>query len=91
MHARPRFQPVMEIDNPRKGRLPTRFAMSRSSSIAFCFSAAGHGQTAMEMKMTLDGADGQEPVVKQHGARASLNSFEGFSCLVGSESSRACS
>eukprot|EP00913_Durusdinium_trenchii_P000897 g834.t1 len=67
VHARPRFQPVMEIDNPRKGRLPTRPAMSRSSSIAFCYSAAGHGQTAMEMKMTLPGVDGQEPTVKQHG------------------------
>lgn len=31
-------------------RLPTRPAMSRSSSIAFCYSAAGHGQTAMEMQ-----------------------------------------
>ena len=30
-------------------RLPTRPAMTRSSSIAFCYSAAGHGQTAMEM------------------------------------------
>ena len=67
VHARPRFQPVMEIENPRKGRLPTRPAMSRSSSIGFCFSAAGHGQTAMEMKMTLNG-EGQEPVLKQHGA-----------------------
>ena len=25
--------------------------MSRSSSIAFCYSAAGHGQTAMEMRL----------------------------------------
>lgn len=65
--ARPRFQPVMEIDNPRRGRLPTRPAMSRSSSIAFCYSAAGHGQTAMEMKMTTPSVDGQEPTVKQHG------------------------
>ncbi|CAJ1419856.1 unnamed protein product [Effrenium voratum] len=65
--ARPRFQPVMEIDNPRKGRLPTRPAMSRSSGIAFCYSAAGHGQTAMELQMTLPGVDGQEPTIKQHG------------------------
>lgn len=63
--ARPRFQPMMEIDNPRKGRLPTRPAMSRSSPVAFCYSAAAHGQTAMEMQMSrmVDGKD----TPKQHG------------------------
>jgi len=63
--ARPRFQPMMEIDNPRKGRLPTRPAMSRSSPVAFCYSAAAHGQTSMEMQMSrvVDGKD----VPKQHG------------------------
>mmetsp|Transcript_65619 Transcript_65619/g.154350 ORF Transcript_65619/g.154350 Transcript_65619/m.154350 type:complete len:567 (+) Transcript_65619:72-1772(+) len=65
--ARPRFQPVMEIDNPRKGRLPTRPAMSRASSMAFCFTAAGHGQTAMEMQMNVPGGEGQEQTTKQHG------------------------
>ncbi|CAE7784061.1 MCA1 [Symbiodinium pilosum] len=65
--ARPRFQPVMEIENPRKGRLPTRPAMSRSSAIAFCYAAAGHGQTAMEMQMTMPGTDGQDQITKQHG------------------------
>eukprot|EP00931_Biecheleriopsis_adriatica_P055785 TRINITY_DN33054_c0_g1_i1.p1 TRINITY_DN33054_c0_g1~~TRINITY_DN33054_c0_g1_i1.p1 ORF type:complete len:634 (+),score=111.93 TRINITY_DN33054_c0_g1_i1:93-1904(+) len=65
--ARPRFQPVMEIDNPRKGRLPTRPGMSRSSAVAFCFAAAGHGQTAMEMQMTVPGVDGQEATQKQYG------------------------
>jgi len=63
--ARPRFQPMMEIDNPRKGRLPTRPAMSRSSPVAFCFSAAGHGQTAMEMQV-MAMADGKE-APRQHG------------------------
>lgn len=63
--ARPRFQPMMEIDNPRRGRLPTRPAMSRSTPVAFCYSAAGHGETAMEMQMSrvIDGKD----VPKQHG------------------------
>mmetsp|Transcript_67432 Transcript_67432/g.161763 ORF Transcript_67432/g.161763 Transcript_67432/m.161763 type:complete len:580 (+) Transcript_67432:54-1793(+) len=63
--ARPRFQPMMEIDNPRKGRLPTRPAMSRSSPVAFCFAAAGHGQTAMEMQINrvVDGVE----VPRQHG------------------------
>eukprot|EP00747_Dinoflagellata_sp_TGD_P166501 gnl/TRDRNA2_/TRDRNA2_189378_c0_seq1.p1 gnl/TRDRNA2_/TRDRNA2_189378_c0~~gnl/TRDRNA2_/TRDRNA2_189378_c0_seq1.p1 ORF type:complete len:491 (+),score=91.35 gnl/TRDRNA2_/TRDRNA2_189378_c0_seq1:41-1474(+) len=63
--ARPRFQPMMEIDNPKKGRLPTRPSMSRSSPVSFCFSAAGHGQTAMEMQMirVVDGKD----VPRQHG------------------------
>jgi len=65
--ARPRFQPVMEIENPRKGRLPTRPAMSRSSSIAFCYTAAGHGQTAMEMQMSMPKVDGQDQATKQHG------------------------
>mmetsp|Transcript_6517 Transcript_6517/g.15928 ORF Transcript_6517/g.15928 Transcript_6517/m.15928 type:complete len:537 (-) Transcript_6517:53-1663(-) len=61
--ARPRFQPMMEIDNPRKGKLPTRPAMSRSSPVAFCFAAAGHGQTAMEVQMNLivDGKDAPRP------------------------------
>lgn len=63
--ARPRFQPMMEIDNPRKGRLPTRPAMSRASPVAFCYSAAGHGQTAMEMQM-MRMVDGKE-APKQHG------------------------
>jgi hypothetical protein len=64
--ARPRFQPMMEIDNPRKGRLPTRPAMSRSSPAAFCYAAARHGQTAMELLLESEGADG---VVgpRQHG------------------------
>jgi hypothetical protein len=63
--ARPRFQPMMEIDNPRKGRLPTRPAMSRSSPVAFCYSAAAHGQTAMEMQFSKV-VDGQ-PQPRQHG------------------------
>jgi hypothetical protein len=63
--ARPRFQPMMEIDNPRRGRLPTRPAMSRASPVAFCYSAAGHGQTAMELQVTriVDGKD----TPRQHG------------------------
>eukprot|EP00930_Biecheleria_cincta_P034959 TRINITY_DN24094_c0_g1_i1.p1 TRINITY_DN24094_c0_g1~~TRINITY_DN24094_c0_g1_i1.p1 ORF type:complete len:560 (-),score=96.22 TRINITY_DN24094_c0_g1_i1:109-1767(-) len=65
--ARPRFQPLMEIENPRKGRLPTRPAMSRSSSIAFCYAAAGHGQTAMEMQMTVPGVEGSGDTQKQYG------------------------
>lgn len=63
--ARPRFQPVMQIDNPRKGRLPTRPGMSRATPVAFCYSASGHGQTAMEMQMTKV-VDGEE-VKTQHG------------------------
>jgi len=63
--ARPRFQPMMEIDNPRKGKLPSRPAMSRSSPVAFCFSAAGHGQSAMEMQVMVM-ADGKE-TPRQHG------------------------
>ncbi|CAE8723313.1 unnamed protein product, partial [Polarella glacialis] len=66
--ARPRFQPVMEIDNPRKGRLPTRPSMSRPSSIAFCYSAAANGQTAMEMQISMPGSmESPEPIVRQHG------------------------
>jgi len=65
LKARPRFQPVAEIENPRKGRLPTRSAMSRSTPVAFCYSAARHGQTAMEMQLvsTLAGNHG----TRQHG------------------------
>jgi len=63
--ARPRFQPMMEIDNPRKGRLPTRPGMSRSNPIAFALSAAGHGQTTMELQFStvVDGKD----TPRQHG------------------------
>jgi len=64
--ARPRFQPKMEIANPRKSRVPTRTAMSRSSPRAFCYSAAGHGQTALELQVT-DVVDGRE-TMQQHGA-----------------------
>jgi len=63
--ARPRFQPLMEIDNPRRGRLPTRPAMSRSSPVAFCYSAARHGQTAMEL--LIKGAGEGKDQQKQHG------------------------
>lgn len=64
--TRPRFQPMMEIANPRKSRMPTRTAMSRSSPRAFCYSAAGHDQTALELQVTglVDG----RPAVQQHGA-----------------------
>merc|ERR1719356_300099 len=61
--ARPRFQPMMEIDNPRAGRLPTRGAMSRVAPLAFAYAAAGNGQTAMEMQMagsTTTNAEGKE-------------------------------
>jgi len=63
--ARPRFQQMMEIENPRKGRLPTREGMSRSAPIAFCYSAARHGQTALEMQVTrlING----KSVARQHG------------------------
>mmetsp|Transcript_17953 Transcript_17953/g.63019 ORF Transcript_17953/g.63019 Transcript_17953/m.63019 type:complete len:592 (+) Transcript_17953:160-1935(+) len=64
--ARPRFQPTLEIANPRKGRVPTRTAMSRSSPQAFCYSAAGHGQTALELQVA-DIVDGRE-ILQQHGA-----------------------
>merc|ERR1719506_3505882 len=57
--------PMMEIDNPRKGRLPTRPGMSRATPVAFCYSAAGHGQTAMEMQMSKL-VDGEERPT-QHG------------------------
>lgn len=63
--ARPRFQPVMEIENPRKGRLPTRPSMSRSSPVAFGYSAASFDQTAMELQMTVL-VDGKE-TQRQHG------------------------
>jgi hypothetical protein len=63
--ARPRFQPMMEIDNPRKGRLPTRPAMSRSTPVAFCYSAAGHGQTAIEMQMSVSVEGKEQP--RHHG------------------------
>eukprot|EP00931_Biecheleriopsis_adriatica_P015801 TRINITY_DN11872_c0_g2_i1.p1 TRINITY_DN11872_c0_g2~~TRINITY_DN11872_c0_g2_i1.p1 ORF type:complete len:765 (+),score=138.63 TRINITY_DN11872_c0_g2_i1:67-2361(+) len=68
VRARPRFQPALEIANPRKGPLPTRTAMSRSSPVAFCFSAAGHGQTAMELQVKLEQqtSSGKEER-KQHG------------------------
>jgi len=65
LKARPRFQPTMEVDNPKKGRLPTRPGMSRSLPVAFCYSAAGHGQTAMEMQMTTTADSKDQP--KQHG------------------------
>merc|ERR1719506_2415405 len=57
--------PMMEIDNPRKGRLPTRPGMSRATPVAFCYSASGHGQTAMEMQM-IKVVDGEERPT-QHG------------------------
>merc|ERR1719145_324069 len=49
--ARPRFQPSMEIENPRAGRLPTRGAMRRLRPLAFAYVAAGPGQTAMELQI----------------------------------------
>lgn len=56
--AMPRFQPMVEVDDPRRGQLPTRPSMSRSSPVAFCFSAAGHGQTALELEVrrSIDGS-----------------------------------
>eukprot|EP00929_Paragymnodinium_shiwhaense_P091906 TRINITY_DN51799_c0_g2_i1.p1 TRINITY_DN51799_c0_g2~~TRINITY_DN51799_c0_g2_i1.p1 ORF type:complete len:466 (-),score=129.32 TRINITY_DN51799_c0_g2_i1:110-1507(-) len=63
--ARPRFQPMMEIDNPRRGRLPTRTGMSRSTPVAFCYSAAGFSQTALEMQFTCTADAKGQP--RQHG------------------------
>jgi len=66
--ARPRFQPSVEIQNPRKGRLPTRPAMARSTPIAFCFSASGHGQTAMELQVQVErSSQGGKEQKKQYG------------------------
>mmetsp|Transcript_103737 Transcript_103737/g.276029 ORF Transcript_103737/g.276029 Transcript_103737/m.276029 type:complete len:621 (-) Transcript_103737:127-1989(-) len=63
--AMPRFQPMVEVDNPHQGQLPTRPAMSRSSPVAFCFSAASHGQTALELEVqrSIDGSSAP----RQHG------------------------
>eukprot|EP00913_Durusdinium_trenchii_P033790 g31631.t1 len=66
--ARPRFQPTMEVQNPTRGRFPTRPAMSRANPVAFCFSAAAFGQTAIELQVTASEATwsaGEEK--KQHG------------------------
>jgi len=54
LHVRPRFQPMVSVCDPRKARVPTRPAMARSAPIAFCYSAASHGQTAIEMCMARD-------------------------------------
>lgn len=64
--ARPRFQPQVDIDNPRKGRLPSRHAMSRVAPLAFAYVAAGTDQTAMELQVTTTVVDGKE-VPKAHG------------------------
>eukprot|EP00928_Gymnodinium_smaydae_P026090 TRINITY_DN20589_c0_g1_i4.p1 TRINITY_DN20589_c0_g1~~TRINITY_DN20589_c0_g1_i4.p1 ORF type:complete len:522 (-),score=85.14 TRINITY_DN20589_c0_g1_i4:301-1866(-) len=64
VRSRPRFQPMREIEKPR-GHLPTRASMSRSEAVAFCYSAAAHGQTALELQLTRV-IDGQE-TPKQHG------------------------
>ena len=48
--ARPRFQPVATVCKPRQ-HFPTRSAMCRTDPIVFCISAAGHGQTALEMQV----------------------------------------
>ena len=48
--ARPRFQPVATVCKPRQ-HFPTRSAMCGTNPIVFCISAAGHGQTALEMQV----------------------------------------
>lgn len=66
--ARPRFQPTMEVIHPTKGRFPTRPAMSRSNPVAFCFSASAHGQTAVELQVTVAEATwSTSEERKQHG------------------------
>lgn len=64
--ARPRFQPMAEIDNPRKGRLPARHAMSRVAPLAFAYAAAGNSQTCMELQVGNTVVDGKD-VPKVHG------------------------
>jgi len=66
MMAAPRFLPMIEVANPGSGRMPTRQLMSRSTPVAFCYSAAGHGETALELQVarSSNGWDG----LKQHGA-----------------------
>merc|ERR1740121_2627517 len=49
--ARPRFQPVLDIEEPRRGRLPTRPSMSRSVPAAFSYCASRPGQTALEAEL----------------------------------------
>lgn len=59
VNARPRFQPVLDIEEPRRGRLPTRPAMSRSMPVAFSYCASRSGQTALEAELWLpDGSAG---------------------------------
>jgi len=61
--ARPRFQPLLEMECARRGRLPTRPAMSRSTSVAFCLSASAYAQTALELQLEAVGG-----AARQHGA-----------------------
>ncbi|CAE7028304.1 AMC9 [Symbiodinium natans] len=48
--ARPRFQAVTQVCD-HQSFFPTRHAMGRSTPTAFCISAAGHGQTALEIQV----------------------------------------
>lgn len=66
VNAQPRFQPMVEVANPGGGREPTRQLMSRSTPVAFCYSASGHGETALELQVA-SCTNGCE-TLKQHGA-----------------------
>lgn len=63
--VRPRFKPPMLLAQPHRGQLPTRPGMSRATAVVFCYSAAVHGQTSIEMQMP-HGLEGHGEAV-QHG------------------------